>query len=50
MAISATLQEDFLADQASTCSIGKDECKAVVPPTTRKLTFQTQEKRIMKGY
>ncbi|KAI9616741.1 hypothetical protein KEM48_005159 [Puccinia striiformis f. sp. tritici PST-130] len=49
MAISATLQEDFLADQASTCSIGNTECKAVVPPTTKKLTFQTQEKRIMKG-
>jgi hypothetical protein len=46
MAISATLQEDFLADQASTCSVGKSECKAVAPSTTKRLTFQTQEKRV----
>ncbi|EFP77499.2 uncharacterized protein PGTG_03455 [Puccinia graminis f. sp. tritici CRL 75-36-700-3] len=50
MAISATLQEDFLAEQASTCSVGKSECKAAAPPTTKRLTFQTQEKRLMKGY
>ncbi|PLW22290.1 hypothetical protein PCANC_12764 [Puccinia coronata f. sp. avenae] len=52
MAISATLQEDFLAEQAaaSTCPIGQTECQTAVPSTTRRLTFQTQEKRMMKDY
>ncbi|OAV95312.1 hypothetical protein PTTG_26712 [Puccinia triticina 1-1 BBBD Race 1] len=50
MSISATLQEDCLVDQASTCSMAKTECKAAAPASTKKLTFQTQEKRLMKGY
>jgi len=51
MAISAQLQEDFMAEQAaSACSMAKTECQTAVPPTTRRLTFQTQEKRTMKGY
>lgn len=51
MAISTQLQEDFIAEQAaSACSMAKTECQKAAPPTTRRLTFQTQEKRMIMRY